>query len=278
MRTPLPSLWILSSRRSAFWFGASLLVGCLTAAAEPVVVPMQENDTIAFQPAGNNRARVELTLARSPTTSNDATLKVANRDDYIFWSGKLTRQGDRWITQVDRDALQAILMVHRIIAEFPGAAAEGEALQLVVPRDRLGPALEPLAPLAAGDPLFFEPPSPPEPPEVPSTNVERVRAESFAMSARRWEREQVAYINQFAAARSRAHALFMDLRTAGRLPWPADALAQLEQTYEGLGEQEQSYKQSLSEWRSSAQSFVRQWNQAHGDQPPVELKFAEEAA
>lgn len=275
------------ARWLSLWSAVAVAATCLTASAqeaeegeeadqpERFSVTMAESDSIQFQPAGNGTARVELNLERSPNTSNGATLKAANSEDFVFWSAPLSRRGNRWTTEFDREAFQSMLIVDRLIAEFPGAAPDGEVLHLVIPRERLTPAMEPLAPLVAGDPLFFNAPTSPERPEVPSVDVERVRAESFAMLARQWERELAAYIHQFEAARARAHALFLDLRTADRLPWPRETINQLEQSYGALKEHAESLERMISEWRSTAQNFVRQWNAAHGREDPVQLKFAD---
>lgn len=275
MRSALPALSCFSGCKAALWLAAGLAVGCLTTSADPVTIRMADEDSIEFQMAGNNAARVQLSLSQSPPSSSGATLQVVNRDDFVLWSTELTRQGNQWVAQMDRASLEAVLTVDRIIADFPGATAEKEALRIVVPQDNYRPALEPLAPLVIGEPMFFAPPEPPEEPEVPSPNVERVWAESFAMTARRWEREFAAHLGQYAAARSRAHALFLDLRTAGRLPWSPDILRQIEQSYTTLKEREREIQQKLSKWRSTAQSFVQQWNSTHGNEPPVELKFAD---
>lgn len=261
-------------RWPAAWLAASLALSALAAAAEPVVSPIEENDTIRITASGKT-GQIELTLARAPASSEGAMLKAANRDNYALWSSKLTRQGNRWTAPFDRAGVQALLMMDKMVAEFPGAARGGEALHLVVPRDRYLPAMEPALALLGDDPLFFNPPKPPEKPEVPAPNVERYRADSFAMVARLWDHQILAHQQEFAAARSRAHALFLDLRTAGRLPWSPDAVERLAQRYQQLSQQEQAIARTRQEWRAAAQNFVQQWNAAHSGEPPLVINFAD---
>ena len=258
----------------AIWLATGLLAVALPAAALAVTIPIEENDTVRLQPSGNN-ATLELVLNRAPASANGAVVRVSNRDNYSFWSAPLTRRRNAWTATIDRAGLEAIIRVDRLLAEFPGAGPNNDVLQLVVPGERLRTALEPAAAMVSQQPLFFEPPAPPEKPELPSTDVGRVQAEGFAMSARRWDREITAHQYEFSAAISRAHAFFLDLRTAGRLPWPAQVLDQLAQAYEGLKARAQEIEKSRADWRATAQQFVQQWNAAHAGEPPITLTFAE---
>jgi hypothetical protein len=258
------------------WWAASLGLVTASALAAPVVGPIDDNDTVRIDVSGD-RATVQLTLARAPASSEGATLRVSNRDNFAMWSAPLTRQGNRWTAPLDREGLQALLMVDRMVAEFPGAARDNEALHLVVTRERFLPALEGTAPLLGNTPLFFNAPQPPERPEVPAPTVERYRAESFAMVARLWDHQIAAHQHEFAAARSRALSLFLDLRTAGRLPYPEPALQNLAQGYEALSQREQAIARMRQEWRAAAQNFVRQWNAQHSGEPPLTMNFAEPA-
>lgn len=277
MRTESTSLLPSRSRRASRWLAALLAAGLLPLAAEPLAIPIEDNDTVQLQANGQN-ATIRLGLSRAPASNPNASLKAANRDNYTFWSAPLSRQGNAWTASVDRAGLEAILMAGRLVAEFPGAAPNNEALHLVVPSDRINEVIEPAAAMVGQEPLFFEPPQPPEKPDVPSTDVERVRAESFAMTARRWDKEIAAHLHKYQAAQSRAYAFFLDLRTSGRLSWPAEVLNRLDQAYRNLEQRLAEIEKTRADWRSTAQQFVQQWNQTHADQPPVELKFDEPAA
>jgi hypothetical protein len=261
-------------RWPALWLAAALALGALSAAAAPVVAPIEDNDVVRVTATGKT-GQIELTLARAPASSDNAMLKAANRDNYALWSGKLTRQGNRWTASIDRAAVQALLIMDKLIAEFPGAARDGEALHLVITRERYLPALEPALALLGDQPLFFNPPKPPERPEVPAPTVDRPRADSFAMIARLWDHQIVAHQHEFAAARSRSLALFLDLRTAGRLPWPPEALERLAQRYQQLSQQEQAIARTRQEWRATAQKFAEQWNAAHSSEPPLTVNFGD---
>ena len=242
--------------------------------AAPVVGPIEDNDTVALQVSGST-GTLQLTMARAPASAEGATLRAINRDDYSLWSAPLTRRGNQWTAPIDREALEAILMVDRLRAEFPGAARDNEALHLVIPRDRFLPALETAAPLAGREPLFFTPPEAPERPEIPAANVDRLHAESFAMLARVWDHQIAAHQHQFAAARSRAHSYFLDLRAAGRLPWPQEALEGVAQSYEALKQREEQIARTRQEWREAAQNFAREWSSAHANDAPLTINFGE---
>jgi hypothetical protein len=277
MRTMPDSVTLPLPLRRFRRLAAFAAVTALPLFADPVTIPIEDNDTVSLQAQGET-ATIELALSRAPATNPGATLKAANRDNFTFWSAPLQRQGNAWTGQIDRAGLEAVIISGRLVAEFPGAAPNNELLQLVIPTDRLRALLEPAAAMVGGEPLFFTPPKAPERPEVPAANVERVRAESFAMTARRWDREITAYLHEFQAATARAHAFFLDLKTAGRLPWPPETLNQLEQAYQTLAAEGQKIAQQREEWRSAAQSFIQQWNQAHSGETPLEISFTDAPA
>ncbi len=256
---------------------AAFLIAAVAAPAAPVTGPIDDNDTVALQVNGE-KATLQLTLARAPASSEGAVLRATNRDNYPFWSTPLTKQGNQWTAAIDQEGLQAILIVDRLVAEFPGAARDNEALQLVISRERFMPAFEGSAAIVGNAPLFFVPPEPPEKPEVPQPNVDRLRADSFAMMARVWDHQIAAHQSQFAAARSRAHGLFLDLKTSGRLPFKPEAVEQLAKSYEQLAQQEQQIAQARQQWRQTVQQFVQEWNAAHSGQPPLAVNFGEPAA
>lgn len=267
---PVPAPLLRTLRHLA----AFAAVAALPLFADPVRIPIEDNDTVRLQAQGQT-GTIELTLSRAPASNAEAKLTAANSDNFVFWSVPMQRRGNAWTAALDRAGLEAVISTGRLVAEFPGAAPNNELLQLVVPTDRVTPLIEAAAAIVGNEPLFFQPPTPPERPEVPSTDVERVRAESFAMVARQWERELTAHLHEYQAAVSRAHAFFLDLRTAGRLPWPADVVNRLEEQYKRLASQVQDVAKQVEEWRSTAQSFVQQWNQAHSGDAPLEISFAD---
>lgn len=260
--------------RSLCCLVALAAAAALPLSADPVTIPIEDNDTVRLQPQGET-ATLELVLSRAPASNTNPTINAANRDNFVFWTAPIQRRGNAWTATLDRQGLEAVITAGRLVAEFPGAAPNNELLQLVIPTDRVATLLEAAAPMVGGEPLFFTAPTPPEQPEVPAPDVERVRAESFAMTARRWDREITAHLHEYDSAVSRAHAFFLDLRTAGRLAWPQDVLNKLEQSYEELATKVAEIEQQREQWRSAAESFVQQWNQAHPDATPLEITFAE---
>ncbi len=256
----------------AVWIFTSALLVPLTA-AEPVVTRLPDADQIRLQP-GQNAAVFEFSSARAPSSSSGAVIE-GRTGQYVHWSTPLQRQGNFWRAQIPPDRIPSLLTFDQLIARFPGAAEANADLHVMIPRDRYVPAMESVQALVPNAPLFFAPPAAPERPEVPQPNVARPQAEDFISKALIFDLKWSTYMSEFSAARSRAHGLFLDLRTSGRIPWSADVLDRLFKHYEGLTAQQTQIENTRTQWQATARQFVQQWNAANSGQPPLELTFVD---
>lgn len=232
---------------------------------------IQENDTVDVRP-GNNAAIVDLALARAPAASEGATLDAVG-GEFVFWSLPLQRQGNQWRAQIPPEQVETLLIAERLVARFP--SGNDQAVSIAIPRDRLVQTMDDTAAVLRDHALFFSPPEKPELPELPSADVSRIEAASFALQAQRVDFDLAKYMHEFASARARAHALFLDLSTSGRLPWEGEARERLAQNYQPLAQQEQEIARQRDQWRASARQFVQQWNSTHSGEEPLTLNFAE---
>ncbi len=243
----------------------------LGAQEEPANLRIQENDTVDVRPGGD-AAVVDLTLARAPAASEGATLDAVS-GAFVFWSLPLQRQGNQWRAQIPSDQIETLLIAERLVARFP--AGNEQVVSIAIPRDRFVQTMDDTAAVLRDRALFFAAPEKPELPEIPSADIPRIQAASFALQAQRVDYELAKYMHEFAAARSRAHGLFLDLTTSGRLPWEGEARERLGQNYQPLAQQEQEIARQREQWRASARQFVQQWNSTHSGEEPLTLNFAE---
>lgn len=231
-----------------------------------------ENDTMSISASG----RASLMLTRAPASGASAKLHLVNSDNYSLWSGDMTRQGANWVAQLDRTAVQAMLIANAVHAEFPGAASDGKDLRISMLRDDLEGVLDSASTLVGTDPLFYEAPVAPEPLEALGANPDAIRIESYAMAARRYDEQLSAYQHQLLAAKSNAVALWTDLKTSGRVPnWPASVLNAQERALEAVAAQAAAIEAQRNEIRASAKAAVDRWNAANGDAEPIDISFRE---
>jgi hypothetical protein len=173
----------------------------------------QNQDTVRIHMEGN-RALLELALTNLPPNANQGSV-MAMRGEFAFWTAPLERQGNRMVVPLDAERIEGLLLAERLVAQFP-TQAEGEPRQIPIPRERYVAALEPTAPLLRNHTLFYRAPE--------------------ALPENALEQQRIAHQHETAAARARAHALFLDMRTAGRLPWSPEVLDQLSQNYGQAGQ------------------------------------------
>jgi len=237
-----------------------------------IAIRAAEDDTMTISASG----RASLTLTRAPASSHDAQLHLVNSDNYSLWSGDLVKQGDRWVAQFDRAAVEAMLKANAVHAEFPAAASDGKDLRISKLRDNLTGVLDNASTLVGSDPLFYEAPEAPEPLEAIGPNPDAIRIESYAMAARRYDEQLAAYRYELLAAKSNATALWTDLKTAGRLPaWPTSVMTAQERALQAIATQAEAIQAQRNEVRATAQAIVDEWNAAHGDTQPISISFRE---
>lgn len=240
-----------------------------------VTIRAAASDSINISGSG----QVTLSLTRAPATSSGAKLLVVNSENYALWSGDLSRSGGSWSAKLDREAVEALLVANAVQAEFPGAATGGKDLRLSFVRDVFQPALGPTAALVGSEPLFYDAPEKPEPLEAIGSNTEASHVESWAMAARRYDEQLAAYHYQLVAAKATAQALWVDLKTAGRLPeaWPASLIKAQDAAFAALDKVEAAVAKEREAARASAKATIDQWNSAHAgdDVDEVMLPFRE---
>ncbi len=229
-----------------------------------------DNDTLTISASG----RASLSLTRAPASSTGAKLHVVNSDNYSLWTGDLTKQGNNWVAQVDRAGVQAMLIANAIQAEFPDAATDDKDLRISLLSADLDGPLDAAYPLVGTEPLFYEAPETPDALEALEPNADAIRISSYAMAARRYDEQLSAYQQRLLAAKSNAIALWVDLKTSGRLPaWPASIISAQERAFAAIEAEANAITQQREEVRATARAAVDQWNAANSDAEPVEVPF-----
>ncbi len=232
-------------------------------------------DTVVVSAAG----QISLAMTRAPASAPEAKLHVVNSANYSLWSGPLTRVGGKWTAKLDLPAVEALLTANAIQAEFPGAATGDKDLRISFVRDAFEPALAPTAALVKPtDPLFYVAPEAPAPLETVSADVDEIHMASYAMASRRYDEQLSAYYNRLIAAKAAAHALWLDLKTAKRLPeWPASLVTSQERAYAALDATAEAVKAQRAKHRETAKSLVDTWNSANSSAEPIEVTFRAES-
>lgn len=217
-----------------------------------------------------------LSLTRAPTRADNAKLHIVNSAAFALWTGDLKAQGNRWVAQLDRNAVEALLVANAIHAEFPGKATGGKDLRISLLRDNFNDSLAPTHALLGSDPLFYKAPEAPEPLEAIDPGVDAIRVSSYAMAARRYDEQLSAYQQRLLAAKSNASALWTDLRTAGRLPdWPASVTAAQQQAFDAIQTKVDAVAAQRMAARAQAREIVEKWNSANGEAEAISLEFSE---
>lgn len=229
-----------------------------------------DSDMLSISASG----RASLTLTRAPAASTGAKLHLVNSDNYSLWTGDLAKQGSNWVAQLNRDAVEAMLIANAVHAEFPKAASDNKDLRISMLREDLDGVLDSASTLVGSEPLFYDAPEAPEPLEALGANPDAIRIESYAMAARRYDEQLSAYQHQLLAAKSNAKALWTDLRTSGRVPnWPDAVLRAQERALEAVAAEAAAIEAQRNQVRAAAKAAVDRWNAANGDAEPIEISF-----
>lgn len=265
--------------------GLSLVALAFTAVALPAADEKEEDevkytairaadsDTINVSASG----RATLNLSRAPASSEGAKLHVVNSETYSLWTGDLSRSGNGWSAQLDRAAIEALLVANAVQAEFPGAATGDKDLRISILRDDFGSMMDGASAIIGSEPLFYQAPEMPEALEAIADGADATRISSYAMAARRYDEQLAAYALQLQAAKSTALSLWTDVKTSGRLPaWPAAVVKAQQSAFQAIDAQVESVKQKREAARATATGIIERWNASNPDAAePVELKFRE---
>ena len=223
--------------------------------------------------------QLTLSLSRAPASAANAKVLVVNSDNFALWSAPLTRSGANWTAQLDLPAVEALLTGNAIQAEFPGAATGGKDLRISFVRDVYESTLAPTASLVIPTaPLFYSAPEEPTAPEAVGSGANASRTSSFAMASRRYDEQLTAYYHRLIAAKAQAHALWTDLKTAGRLPdWPASLIAAQTKAYADLDAKAQAVMALRDKHRAAATAVITAWNSSHGEDDQISMAFRAES-
>jgi hypothetical protein len=269
---------LVSSRRQLFSCAVAFAVLALPLSAQDeekkespfVAVRAADEDTFTISASGS----LQLAISRAPATSTGAKVLVVNSAGYALWKGDLTRSGSQWTAKLNREAVEALLVAKAVQAEFPGAAKDGKSLRVSFVRDVFQPGLGATAALVGTSPLFYEAPAAPAPLEPVASGADAARMNSYVLAARRYDEQLAAYQSQLIAARASARSLWVDLKTANRLPgWPATVIAAQDRAFAALDAPIMAVVKQRAESRAAAKAIVNSWNSAHASADPVELTF-----
>lgn len=240
--------------------------------AESKNVVMRAPDDAEFTISSSGT--LSLTLPRAPTSGTGVNLKIVNSSDYAIWNAPLSRSGNGWSTKINREAAQSLLVANAVKVEFPGAAKGGKNLQISFQREQFQSAIGSLSTFAGSDALFYKAPTAPTPLNIPASLGDRSNASSFSMAARRYDEQLSAYYHQLIASHSSAYALWLDIKTAGRVSdWPAAAIAAQDNAFKVIAKKKDVVAGQISAHRKSATALIKQWNAASGGNEPIDLEF-----
>jgi len=267
-----PSRWI--TRR--LLVGLLMLGPCGLLTAKPVQRGLRDQEALKADVNGQT-GTLALQVAGNAANAKEATLTITNDDGFVWWTSPLKSSGgDTWTAPLNRAAIEALLVGTKVQATFPKAAGEDDVV-IAIPTEKARDILKTAGPIMAGAMPFFKEPAAPGKPQMPSADAGEKAVSEFASEAISWDRRMTAYRYDYAAAISRARSLWMDLVTAGRVPWinerkPTDNFADVEAKKNDIEKEREAF-------RRQATAFVQNWNDAHRQGGnPVQLKFDEAAA
>lgn len=230
-------------------------------------------ETVSFTTAttAKGAAHFEVTLPTSylPTpTPAEANIKIVDSKDYVWWSGTLKAGANRtWSVDLPPAGVDAVLIAEKAVISFDTDKAASDAATLTIPYDRLVKQLGEVVPNMHGKPFFFTPSTPNDIATPPAATASRDDAELYATEAERWDNEMQSALYDFDTKLVKAHSLWSDLKTAGRLPWSAATVAKLGALYDNVENQREALHQARAKARADAQAFVDAWNKAHASEP-----------
>ena len=238
---------------------------------------IRAEDTDKVSVSASNQ--LQLSLSRAPASAAAAKVLVVNSNNYALWTAPLTRSGANWTAQLDLRAVEALLTGNAIQAEFPGAATGGKDLRISFVRDIYETTLAPTASLVnPNEPLFYVAPKEPTAPDAIGNGADASRTSSYAMASRRYDEQLTAYYHSLVAAKAQAHALWMDLKTAGRLPaWPTALLAAQDKAFAAIDAKAQSVMAVRAKHRETANAVITAWNSSTGEDEKINLTFRAES-
>lgn len=253
--------------------GLLLFGNCCLLSAKPVQRGLSDRESFSADVDGRG-GTLSLQVAGNAASAGQGTLAITNDDGFVWWTSPLKSSGgNTWTAPLNRESVEALLVGTKVQATFPKAAGEDDIV-ITVPTEKARDVLKTAAPIMAGVMPFFKEPAAPDKPDLPSADAGERAVSEFASEAISWDRRMTAYRYDYAAAVSRARALWMDLVTAGRVPWvdvkkPAGNFADVEAKKADIEKAREAF-------RKQAATFVQNWNNAHSQGGnPVQLKFDE---
>lgn len=221
---------------------------------------------------------VTLKMMRAPSSSSGAKVLVVNSANFAIWEGPLTKSGANWTGRFNLKAAEALLTASAVHAEFPKAATGGKDLRISFVREMIEESITASAALMGDEPVFYDAPEAPTAPQDISANPDQTSIESYAMAARRYDEELAAYRYHLIAAKAEAKALWVDLKTSGRIAnWPAAIVNAQDGAYEKLDRLQTEVTRMKQAHRAKAKSVVDSWNAANPDAENVSLPFRDHA-
>jgi|GEM_PF-816862 len=253
---------------------ASLGLLAATATAEPHTINATNSDTITSSANG----RVQISLTHAPVSASGAMLKAMKTLDekaHYTWEAPLTKSGATWNTTIDRAGLEALLMATNFVCSFPGAADNGEALEIVMERDDHVKGLGAAGALVGSDPIFYTAPEAPTAPADLALGADEIAARSYVQASRRYDEELSAYAYSIEAERAGAHAYWLDMKTAETTStWPAATVAAQDKAFADLAALVTQIRADRVAHRAKAEQAIAAWNANNPNaEMPVLLEF-----
>lgn len=245
---------------------------CSSLAAKPVQRWLGQNDKYSVAVSGDQGV-LRLQFAVGGPVIESPVLTIANDDNFAWCKATLSAAGEGvWTAPLDRKAVEALLVGTKVVVTFP-KAAKGEDVILTTPVTEVRPLLVDAGPIMAGALPFYSPPAAPRRPDLPVLDAGEKAMEVFVSAAVSWDRRMRAYRYEYAASVSKARALWVDLVTAGRVPWIKETM--IADAYASLEARKAEIEQERDAFRHQASDLVQAWNKSHttGSQPAVTLTF-----
>lgn len=214
--------------------------------------------------ARNGQPVVSVSLDNYP--SGTPELRILQGEDFVAWQAPLQSGAQASLqAPLDSAGANALVLAPAIAVAFTDD--EGEAATVVrVPRSAFVDQLAAAEPAVSDQAPFFESPEQPAKPERPdpqSADLDAVQA--YAADIRAWDAATLTYAHRFAAAHSRAHALWLDLHTAGEIPWSEEVVSEQRAAFAELADEHETIMERRAAVQQEAREFVNAWREQNPD-------------
>lgn len=239
------------------------LAGGHLIAAEIVERTVTADESVTLSAVGGSAV---LAIRLDTTPDGAPHVRILQNDDFVAWSAPLERGVNAaWQTTLDARAAHRLLIAQSLAVAFVNESGDDTTV-VSIPRSRFADQLA-AAEVAVDDTApFFDAPDRPAAVKMPDPfAADRTEIMNFAADVRAWDAKLTAYGHQHDAAESRAHSLWLDLHTAGQIPWSQATIDRQEKAFKQLGHEQSRIVADRAAMRQRARDLVAIWRRNHPD-------------